>query len=234
MKLSLSLVCLLASGMGAAAVAQTAPAKSDPPPAAPTAPTTPAPTTPAPITGATKIAVINFQQAVGQTNEFQRDLADLRKKFEPRETALQQINTEIEAEKKQLQAGSATISDAERQTKLKDVDEKTKELQRKGEDLRNDEQEAGQDTFTQVANKVGGVMVTYSQAQGFGVVLDANQQNGSVLWAMPGVDITEAVIQAYNTKSGIPAPVGVPSAPAPHAGTGTGTTTARPATTPHQ
>jgi outer membrane protein len=212
--------------MGAAAVAQTAPAKSDPPPAAPTAP--------APITGATKIAVINFQQAVGQTNEFQRDLADLRKKFEPRETALQQINTEIEAEKKQLQAGSATISDAERQTKLKDVDEKTKELQRKGEDLRNDEQEAGQDTFTQVANKVGGVMVTYSQAQGFGVVLDANQQNGSVLWAMPGVDITEAVIQAYNTKSGIPAPVGVPSAPAPHAGTGTGTTTARPATTPHQ
>src|SRR5580692_2999711 len=113
MKLSLSLVCLLASGMGAAAVAQTAPAKSDPPAAAP-------------ITGATKIAVINFQQAVGQTNEFQRDLADLRKKFEPRETALQQINTEIEAEKKQLQAGSATISDAERQTKLKDVDEKTK------------------------------------------------------------------------------------------------------------
>jgi outer membrane protein len=225
MKLSLSLVCLLASGMSAAAVAQTAPAKSDPAPAAPTAP--------APITGATKVAVINFQQAVGQTNEFQRDLTDLRKKFEPRETALQQLNTEIESEKKQLQAGGATISDAERQTKLKDVDEKTKELQRKGEDLRNDEQEAGQDTFTQVANKVGGVMVTYSQAQGFGVVLDANQQNGSVLWAMPGVDITEAVIQAYNTKSGIPAPAPVPSAPAPHAGTGTGTT-ARPATTPHQ
>lgn len=225
MKLSLSLVCLLASGMGAAAVAQTAPAKSDPAPAAPTAP--------APITGATKVAVINFQQAVGQTNEFQRDLADLRKKFEPRETALQQLNTEIEAEKKQLQAGSATISDADRQTKLKDVDEKTKELQRKGEDLRNDEQEAGQDTFTQVANKVGGVMVTYSQGQGFGVVLDANQQNGSVLWAMPGVDITEAVIQAYNTKSGIPAPANPPSAPTPHAGTGTGTTT-RPATTPHQ
>jgi outer membrane protein len=228
MKLSLSLVCLLASGMGAAAVAQTAPAKSDPPAAAPTA-------APAPITGATKIAVINFQQAVGQTNEFQRDLADLRKKFEPRETALQQINTEIEAEKKQLQAGSATISDAERQTKLKDVDEKTKELQRKGEDLRNDEQEAGQDTFTQVANKVGGVMVDFSKTQGFGVVLDANQQNGNVLWAQQGVDITEAVIQAYNTKSGIPAPANPPSAPTPHAGTGTGTgTTSRPATTPHQ
>jgi outer membrane protein len=227
MKLSLSLVCLLASGMGVAAVAQTAPAKSDPAPAASTAPV--------PLTGASKIAVINFQQAVGQTNEFQRDLADLRKKFESRETALQQLNTEIEAEKKQLQAGGATISDSERQTKLKDVDEKTKELQRKGEDLRNDEQEAGQDTFGQVANKVGAVMVDFSKTQGYGAVLDANQQNGSVLWAAQGVDITEAIVQAYNAKSGIPAPApsSVPSAPAPHAGTGTGTST-RPATTPHQ
>jgi outer membrane protein len=225
MKRLLSLVCLLASGMGAVAVAQTAPAKSDPAPSA----------APAALTGATRIAVINFQQAVGQTNEFQRDLADLRKKFEARETALQQLNTEIETDKKQLQSGSATIPDAERQAKLKSIDEKTKELQRKGEDLRNDEQEAGQDTFGQVANKVGAVMVDFSKAQGFGAVLDANQQNGSVLWAAQGVDITEAVIQAYNAKSGIPAPAAVPSAPspAPHAGTGTGTTT-RPATTPHQ
>jgi outer membrane protein len=211
MKRLLSIVCVLASGMGAAAVAQAAPAKPADPTPAPAA-------APAAITGATKIAVINFQAAVTQTNEFQRDVADLQKKYEPRVSALQTLNSQIEAEKKQLQDGSATISDTERAAKLRDIDDKTKDMQRKGEDLKNDEQEAGQDTFGQVANKVGAVMVAYSQQQGFGVVLDANQQNGSVLWAMPGVDITEAVIQAYNTKSGIPAPAAVPSAPAPHAG----------------
>lgn len=223
MKRLLSLACLLASGMGVAAVAQAAPARPDPAPAS----------APAAITGATKVAVINFQSAVGQTNEFQRDLADLRKKFEPRESALQQLNTQIETEKKQLQTSGATLTDADRQAKLKAIDDQTKELQRKGEDLRNDEQEAGQDTFGQVANKVGAVMVDFAKQQGFGAVLDANQQNGSVLWAAQGVDITEAVIQAYNTKSGIPAPAAnnVPSAPAPHAGTGT---TSRPAATPHQ
>lgn len=209
--------------MGVAAVAQAAPARPDPAPAA----------APAAITGATKVAVINFQQAVGATNEFQRDLADLRKKFESRETALQQLNTQIETEKKQLQTGSATIPDADRQVKLRAIDDQTKELQRKGEDLRNDEQEAGQNTFGQVANKVGAVMVELAKQQGFGAVLDANQQNGSVLWAAQGVDITEAVVQAYNTKSGIPAPAAnsVPSAPAPHSGTGT---SSRPAATPHQ
>jgi outer membrane protein len=211
MKRLLSLVCVLASGMGVAAIAQDAPAK-------PADPTPPAGTTaPVAITGTTKVAVINFQAAVTQTNEFQRDIADLQKKYEPRASALQTLNSQIEAEKKQLQDQSAAISDTDRTAKLRDIDDKSKDLQRKGEDLKNDEQEAGQDTFNQVMNKVGAVMVDYAKQQGFGVVLDANQQSGSVLWANQGVDITETVIQLYNTKSGIPAPAAVPSAPAPHA-----------------
>jgi outer membrane protein len=219
MKRLLSLVCVLASGMGVAAVAQDAPAKpADPTPAAGS-------TASAAITGTTKVAVINFQAAVTQTNEFRRDVSDLEKKYEPRASALQTLNSQIEAEKKQVQDQAASMSDADKQNKLRDIDDKSKDLQRKGEDLKNDEQEAGQDTFTQVANKVGALMVDYCKQQGFGAVLDANQQNGSVLWAAPGVDITEAVIAAYNTKSGIPAPASVPSAPspAPHAGTSSAT-----------
>jgi outer membrane protein len=210
MKRLLSLVCVLASGMGVAAVAQDAPAKpaADPTPAAPAA-----------AVGPTKVAVINFQLAVTQTNEFQRDLVDLEKKYQPRAEALKTLNTQIDTEKKQLQDQGTTLSDTDKQTKMRDIDDKSKDLQRKSEDLKNDEQEAGQDTFTQVANKVGAMMVDYCKGQGFGVVFDANQQNGTVLWAQPGVDITEAVISAYNTKSGIPAPAAVPSAPTPHAGT---------------
>jgi outer membrane protein len=227
MKRSLSLVCVLASGLGVVAVAQAAPANPDPTAAAGSV----APT------GVTKVAVINFQQAVGQTNEFQRDLADLRKKFEPREQTLQQQNTEIDTLKKQLQDAGEKISDADRQTRLRTIDEKTKTLQRSAEDLRNDEQTDGQETFQQVGQKVYDVMVTYAQGQGFGLVLDASQQNSGVLWPSPQSDITKAVVLAYNTKSGIPAPAAVPSAPAPHAGgAGAATTpraTAPRTTTPH-
>ena len=206
MKRSLSLVCLLASGMGFTAFAQAAaPAKSDPPAAAPVT-----------ITGATKIAIIQFSGAVTQTNEFQRDIADLRKKYDPQEQKLQGDNTEIETIKKQLQDGGGTLTDADRQNKTRILDEKTKQLQRAAEDLRNSEQQDGQETFNQVANKVGEVMISYAQGQGFNLVLDASQQNSNVLWATPSTDITKAVIDAYNTKSGIPPPpAGPPSAPAP-------------------
>ncbi|HEX3987301.1 MAG TPA: OmpH family outer membrane protein [Acidobacteriaceae bacterium] len=220
MKRSLSLVCVLASGLGVVAVAQAAPARPDPTAA----------TASVPVTGATKVAVINFQQAVGQTNEFQRDLADLRKKYEPREQSLQQQNTEIEGLKKQLQDAGDKVSDADRQTRLRNIDDKTKSLQRSAEDLRNDEQTDGQETFQQVGQKVYNVMVSFAQQRGFGLVLDASQQNSGVLWPSPQSDITKEVVEAYNTKSGIPAPAAVPSAPAPHAGA---SGTLPRATTPH-
>ncbi len=196
MKRTLSLVCVLASGLGVGAFAQAASAK------------------PAPATGTTKVAVINFQQAVAQTNEFQRDLADLRKKYSPREESLQQLNDKVEALKKQLQGSGATLTDAERQSKLKEIDDDTKNLQRSAEDLRNDEQSDGQETFQQVGQKVFNTMSTYARDKGFGLVLDASQQNSPVLWLTPSADITAEVVAAYNAQSGVPAPV--PSAPAPN------------------
>lgn len=203
MKRLLSVVCVLASGLGTAAIAQAAPAS----PAG----------AEAPITGATRVAVVNFQQAVGQTNEFQRDLAQLRQKYEPREKSLQDLNTQIETLKKQLQSSSATLSDAQRQERLHDIDDKTKNLRRSAEDLRNDEQSDTQEKFQEVGQKVFDEIASYAHERGFGLVLDASQQTSGVVWASPGTDITEAVIKAYNTKSGIAAPAApVPSAPAPH------------------
>jgi outer membrane protein len=198
MKRMLSLVCVLASGLGASAFAQAATAK------------------PVPATGTTKVAVINFQEAVAKTNEFQRDLVDLRKKYSPREQSLEQLNDKIEALKKELQGSGATLTDAERQSKLKEIDDDTKNLQRSAQDLRNDEQSDGQETFQQVGQKVFASMTQYAKAHGFGLVLDAGQQNSPVFWWPQTSDITSDVVAAYNASSGIPAPpAGVPSAPAP-------------------
>ena len=72
MKRSLAIVVMLASGLVLSAAAQTLPL-----PAAPAAPA-------APVAVPAKIAVIAFQLAVAQTNEGQRDFADLQKKYAPK------------------------------------------------------------------------------------------------------------------------------------------------------
>lgn len=172
-------------------------------------------------TGTTKVAVINFQAAVFQTNEGKRNISELQKKFDPKRTELKAQADEIDTLKKQLQAAGDKLSDTERETRTKAIDDKEKALQRDGEDASNDYQQQMQQTYQQLAEKVYGVVQSYATQNGFGVILDASasqQQLPTVLWASPGTDITKAVIDAYNVKSGVPAPAAeVPSAPTSHA-----------------
>jgi len=203
---SLPLVCLLASGLGASVFAQAAAGAAAPPASA--------------VAGTSKIAVINFQAAVAQTNEGQRNFGELQKKFDPKRAQLKSLQDEIDNLKKQLQASGDKLSDAERATRLKTIDEKEKAYQRSGEDASNDFQQEMQTTYQQLAEKVFGSVQAYAEQNGFTVVLDdtpSQQSAPTVLWASKGTDITAAVIQAYNAKSGVPAPPasGVPSAPAP-------------------
>lgn len=189
---------MLASGILSAA-AQT--------PAAPVAPA-----------GPTKIAVIAFQAAVGQTNEFQRNFADLQKKYDPKRTQIKAMADEIDGLQKQLQAQGDKLSDAERANRTKTIEDKKKQAQRFAEDAQNDLQGEMQEIYNTVASKVYDVLSTYAQQQGYTLVLDGSgsqQQSPVVLFAGQNIDITKAVIDAYNVKSGVPAPPPQPAATAP-------------------
>jgi outer membrane protein len=227
MKHSFTVVCLLASGLGVSylsspcrSLGQTL---SAPSPSGSTA-------APADFPATAKIAIIAFQQAVASTNEGQRNFAQLRQKFEPKQTQLKSQSDEIDSLKKQLQDAGANLSDQERDSRLKTIDEKTKSLQRTAEDAQNEASGAMSDMYQALAQKVYVILDAYATQNKFTLVLDAsNQQNSPVLWADKGTDITKAVVDAYNAKSGVPpqpAAGSVPSAPRPstspsHTGTGT-------------
>jgi outer membrane protein len=200
MKHLLAIIITLASGFVLSAAAQTSPA-------------------PAATAGPTKVAVIAFQAAVGQTNEFQRDLADLQKKYEPRRQQLKTLADEIDSLEKQLKAQGDKLSETERAHRAKAIEEKKKQAQRFAEDAQNDLQGEMQEIFNRVAGKVYDVLANYAQQQGYTVVLDettSRQQAPVILYAVQNVDITKAVIDAYNLKSGVPAPPPPPAATAPN------------------
>ena len=60
-------------------------------------------------------------------------------------------------------------------------------------------------------------MQSYVEQQGFTLVLDISQQQSPVLFASATTNITKQVIDAYNLKSGVPAPPAQPAAAAPPA-----------------
>ncbi len=188
--------------------------------------TAPAPVAPQAVPA--KIAIIAFQQAVVATNEGQRALADLQKKYEPQKSKIEGEGSEVNSLRQQLQALPATTPDEERANRERVIDVKEKQLQRDEEDASNAYQGELQQAYGKVAQKVGTVAVKYVQENGFTLMLNvgggAQQSPDPVLWAQPSTDVTQAVVNAYNTSSGIAAPP--PSAPAPARRTapGAGTT----------
>jgi len=201
-------VAVLSAGMlsavfAASAVAQTA------------SPQAPEPTTPAaaavkPEAIPAKVALVAFEQAVFATNEGQRAVQEVQKKFEPQQSKIQAQAAEVDSLKKQLQAAT-TISDEERANRVKTIDIKEKALNRDGEDASAAYQQELQEAYSKVAAKVADVMRKYVQTSGFTLLLDVSGQQSSVMWAAQQTDITRAVVDAYNTSSGVAAPP--PSAP---------------------
>jgi Skp family chaperone for outer membrane proteins len=193
MKYSLALAVMLASGMVLSATAQT-PAVS-----AATSPAT------APV-GPSKIAVVAFQVAVAQTNEGQRNFADLQKKYDPKRQQLKAQSDEIDTLTKQLQTQNASLSESERTARATAIDTKKKQLDRDFQDTQSDFQQEMQDLYNTLASKVYDVMQSYAEKEGYTVVLDVGQQQSPVLFASNTTNITKQVIDAYNLKSGVPAP----------------------------
>jgi outer membrane protein len=202
MKRSLLWIVVLASAMAFTAEAQTSPAAAAPSAAS---------------AGPSKVAVISFQVAVAQTNEGQREYGALEKKYAPRETQLKSLNDEIESLTKQLQADGAKLTDADRASRAKAIDEKKKKLDRSAEDLRNEGNQEVEKMYNALASKVYDVLTTYARQHGYTVILDVSQQQGPVLYYNQSLEITKAVVEAYNLKSGVPAQPAA-SAPTPKPG----------------
>jgi outer membrane protein len=231
-----SLVLVSALGVGlstAAAMAQTAAAPAPAtaaPAAAPAANTPPAPPQAIPA----KIALIAFEQAVFATNEGQRAVQDVQKKWEPKRAQIESLGQEVDSLKKQLQSAPATMTDDERASRLKNIDTKEKQLNRDADDANNAYQADLQEAYAKVARKVSATVQSYVAQNGYTLLLDvSNQQNSNVMWASqnPNIDITLAVVNAYNASSGIAAPPpSAPSAGAPSPRPRTTTPAPRPAT----
>ncbi|WP_263373402.1 OmpH family outer membrane protein [Granulicella aggregans] len=218
MNRNLALVTALGAGLFTASVSAQTPA------AAPAA-AAPAPVAPQAIPA--KIALIAFEQSVFATNEGQVSVQAVQKKYEPKKAQIDTLAQEVDSLKKQLQALPATTSDEDRASRLKNIDTKEKQLNRDAEDAQTAYNADLQEAYGKLAQKVNATMRKYVQDNGYTLLLDVSGQQNPVLWALPTTDVTEAVINAYNTSSGVAAPPpAAPSATRPRPAAGAAKTPA--------
>lgn len=161
----------------------------------------PAGTASANAPAATKIGVVNIQDAIVATEEGKKEFDALQQKFAPKQGALKTQNDEVENLKKQLQAQGDKLSEDERNNRLRTVTDKQKALQRNYEDAQAEFQQAEQEVVNRIGGKMLKVLEKYSAQNGYAVVLDvSNPQTSPVLWATQGTVITKDLVDAYNAQ----------------------------------
>lgn len=152
---------------------------------------------PAPAAGA-KIAVVDTQRVLADTAEGKAVLADLDKKFSPRQKELQARAAELDKLQADFQQRQNSMSDAERQRRATEIQRKQKALERLNEDATSDFNAARDEALARLTKRVTGVVQKLGADRQYLLIFDANASGAMYVGA--GADLTAEIIAAYDKQ----------------------------------
>src|SRR5690242_16299554 len=142
--------------------------------------------------GPAKVAIINAQKAVADTQEIKKDQAALEAKYRPRQQQIESLQRELQT--LQQQANTPNLAPAREAELQSTFAQKQKQLQRLGEDLQADVNAERQDVLGRAGRQMTDVVKKIAEEQGIDVVIDVT----NTLYFKPALDITAAATAAYD------------------------------------
>lgn len=125
------------------------------------------------------------------------------------------------------------MSEDARARLMRDIDAKTKALNRDTDDANQDLEAENQKIMNELGGKMLQVINRYSTDKGYVLVLDVSAQTTPVIFASNTIDITRDIIDLYDkTAASLPARPAVTSTATPSAPARRPATPARPAAKP--
>jgi outer membrane protein len=143
-----------------------------------------------------KIAVINIQRAIGESEEAKVLLQKLEADLTPEQDAIRSLNTQISAMQEKFVKDSEVMSEAEKRRQQKEIEDKQIDYQFRVNKLQKAAQDRQQDILGQMAPKVDAVLRDLIELEKYDLIV--NRQN--VLYVDNKLDITSRVTELLNQK----------------------------------
>jgi outer membrane protein len=146
-----------------------------------------------------RIAVVNLEEAILQTDEAQQRLSGLRDAgdYAVDKTELERLQAEREAMIKELQNDLAVMGQEQQQAARKRLANKNADLEHVLGKLQQAEQELGQRLLSEMTPKVQAVLRDLIQSEGIGLLI----QRSAVIHADNGYSITAKVTDKLNQQA---------------------------------
>jgi outer membrane protein len=164
----------------------------------------------------TKVGIIHIQNAIISTKDGQKAAKDLQDKFAPTRARLEKKQAEVEADRAKLSQGSNAMSAEQKEKLMRDIDQKTKALNRDTEDAQAElDQEQGK-LMQELGQRIMAVIDKYAKDKGYSLIIDVSSQQTPVLFAVDDINITTEIVKLYDQNAPAAAtPGAAPKPPAP-------------------
>jgi outer membrane protein len=167
----------------------------------------------------TKMAVVDVQRAVMQTEDGLRAQATLKKLFDSRQQELNKKQTDMQKQKEEIDKQSHVLSQTALQKKVDEWQKQMVELQSTFVEYNKELEKKQKELTDPIFERIIGVIKRVAGTEGYDLIVDRN----TVAFARSDLDLTDRVIQMANGSTG--------SAPASGSGAAAAPKTA-PATAP--
>lgn len=149
----------------------------------------------------TRIAVVDLQRALNETEDGRRAKAKLKRLFKQRQQALDKSQNELKALKEQIeQQVKAGVAEKVLQERAAEYQKALIELQSKYMEYQRELAEQEARLTREIIARMERILRRIGQAEGYTMIVERNE--GGVVWVPSNLDITDNVIQRYNAGEG--------------------------------
>lgn len=149
----------------------------------------------------TRIAVVDLQRALNETEDGRRAKAKLKRLFKQRQQALDKSQNELKALKEQIeQQVKAGVAEKVLQERAAEYQKALIELQSKYMEYQRELADQEARLTREIIARMERILRRIGQAEGYTLIVERNE--GGVVWVPSNLDITDNVIQRYNAGEG--------------------------------
>jgi outer membrane protein len=145
-----------------------------------------------------KIGYVNMQQAVNECNEGKEAKKALAKEVDNFQRLVAEKQKGLQEMKDSLDKQGLMLNSQARSAKEKDLQTKTRDFQRWGEDRENEIKQKGAEVERNISIGLLKVTQNLGADEGYTFILEGNES--IVLFASKSIDMTDRVIKAYDAR----------------------------------
>jgi len=162
-----------------------------------------------------KIGLININGAIGTTQEGKKAIADMQKKYQPRQQELQRLQQEMQGIQDQLNRQNPPVSEDEQRRLNRELEDKQKVFKRSSDDAQSDYNADRDEVIRRIGQKMVRIIDEYAQQNSFALILDGAQI--PIYYAAKDVDVTAEIVKRYDAanpvaEAGTASPAAKPAA----------------------